>query len=459
MTNQHDSFPDMMHEDLGFEVVMRGYSRRQVHDHMVRTRNQIRDLEERLARAIDQAEQGRVELAEARRRLAEAPQDYDELGQRLSQILKLAEEEAISKRETADTEAAKVREEAAAEAERILTAAQAEAERRVAEATNAAERLLAQAGSDAEETLGAARAESDETLRNARAEADRALTAAQHEAERLVSEANAQAEATLGSAKAESEATLKAARERAASLDEHTGTRVTFLTDTHTEVMRRLNEMGSVLTDLLRREGNAGALIDEAAVLPPAPSVGSAEDLHQSGAPAAEEIDAVRVVLDDADGPDGPARPGGAAEGEDAPAGHESAQDGSEGAGEHDKGDERHGRDEGGLGAEQGPAAEQGPRDVFASHSGPQDAFAPHGGSRGGLAGHRGDDQPEDAVFGRPVFDADGGVRDAQQSVQVAAGDDDAHDARRGNDHETPKGRIRGFFEDSDVHSGGGHQR
>ncbi|MET8158865.1 hypothetical protein ABZT47_21040 [Sphaerisporangium sp. NPDC005289] len=459
MTNQHDSFPDMMHEDLGFEVVMRGYSRRQVHDHMVRTRNQIRDLEERLARAIDQAEQGRVELAEARRRLAEAPQDYDELGQRLSQILKLAEEEAISKRETADTEAAKVREEAAAEAERILTAAQAEAERRVAEATNAAERLLAQAGSDAEETLGAARAESDETLRNARAEADRALTAAQHEAERLVSEANAQAEATLGSAKAESEATLKAARQRAASLDEHTGTRVTFLTDTHTEVMRRLNEMGSVLTDLLRREANAGALIDEAAVLPPAPPVGSAEDLHQSGAPAAEEIDAVRVVLDDADGPDGPARPGGAAEGEDAQAGHKSAQDGSEGAGEHDKGDERHGRDEDGLGAEQGPPAEQGSRDVFASHSGPQDAFAPRGGSRGGLVGHHGDDQPEDAVFGRPVFDADGGVRDAQQSVQVVAGDDDAHDARRGNDHETSKGRIRGFFEDSDVHSGGGHQR
>ncbi|MEU8383163.1 hypothetical protein AB0C32_28745, partial [Streptosporangium sp. NPDC048865] len=92
MTNQHESFPDLMHED-SFEVVMRGYSRRQVHDYMDRHRHQIRDLEERLGRAIDQAEQGRIELAEARRRLSDAPQDYDELGQRLSQILKLGEEE------------------------------------------------------------------------------------------------------------------------------------------------------------------------------------------------------------------------------------------------------------------------------------------------------------------------------------------------------------------------------
>lgn len=313
MTNQHDSFPDMMHEDLGFEVVMRGYSRRQVHDHMTRMRNQIRDLEERLARAIDQAEQGRVELAEARRRLAEAPQDYDEIGERLSAILKLGEEEARAKRQAADADAAKVRDDAAAESERILTAAQAEAERRVHEATTSAERLLAQAGADAEETLGTARQESEETLRDARAEAERTLTTAQRDAEKLIGDANAEAESTLTSARGEAESTLKTAKaeaadmlssaqRRAESLDEHTGRRVTFLTDTHTEVMRRLNEMGSVLTDLLQRETTAGQLIDEASVLPPRPVIGTVDDPGDEDAAArAKAVTADEPAAEDRD--------------------------------------------------------------------------------------------------------------------------------------------------------------
>ncbi|GLX08393.1 hypothetical protein [Microbispora sp. NBRC 16548] len=272
MTNQTDNFPDLMSDD-SFEVVMRGYSRRQVHDYMVRTRNQIRDLEERLARTIDQAEQSRLELAEARRRMTESPQNPDELGERLSQILKLAQEEAAANKEASEAEARRLRETSAAEAERLVTsareqadairaAAQEEAERRVADATATSERLLAQAGADAEGTLGAARAEADETLRSARAEGERQLTAARMEAERLLVEARGQAEAMLA-----------AAQQRVNALDEHTGRRVAYLTDTHTEVVRRLNEIGSVLGDLMHRETAAGPLIDEAAVLPPAPQV------------------------------------------------------------------------------------------------------------------------------------------------------------------------------------------
>lgn len=272
MTNQTDNFPDLMSDD-SFEVVMRGYSRRQVHDYMVRTRNQIRDLEERLARTIDQAEQSRLELADARRRISESPQNPDELGERLSQILKLAQEEAAANKEASEAEARRLRETSAAEAERLVTsareqadairaAAQEEAERRVADATATSERLLAQAGADAEETLGTARAEADETLRSARAEGERQLTAARMEAERLLVEARGQAEAMLA-----------AAQQRVNALDEHTGRRVAYLTDTHAEVVRRLNEIGSVLGDLMHRETAAGSLIDEAAVLPPAPQV------------------------------------------------------------------------------------------------------------------------------------------------------------------------------------------
>ncbi|WP_055482409.1 hypothetical protein [Sphaerimonospora mesophila] len=277
MTNQTDNFPDLMSDD-SFEVVMRGYSRRQVHDYMVRTRNQIRDLEERLARTIDQAEQSRLELAEARRKLTESPQNPDELGERLSQILKLAHEEAAANKQASEAEAARLHDNAVAEAERLVTsareqaeairgAAQEEAERRIADATATAERLLAQAGADAEEALGTARAEAEETRQNARAEADR-----------LLGEARSHADAILG-----------AAQQRVATLDEHTGRRVAYLTDTHTEVMRRLNEIGTVLGDLLQRETAAGPLIDEAAVLPPMPYQPYQQQAHQPGQSVAPE--------------------------------------------------------------------------------------------------------------------------------------------------------------------------
>ncbi|MFI6787539.1 hypothetical protein ACIBG4_09425 [Nonomuraea sp. NPDC050383] len=275
MTNQHESIPDLMQEDT-FEVVMRGYNRRQVHDYMTRTRNQIRDLEERLARAIEQAEQGRVELAEARRRMVEAPQSYEDLSPRLAQILKLGEEEAAAKRADAEAESTQLREQAAEEAERlvssaratadeILTSAQAEAERRVTDATAAAEGMLAQAGSDAEEQLTTARTEADETLRSARAEAERLVTGAEQEAARLLESASAEADRTLAAARGEAESTLADANRRVAALDEHAGRRVEYLTNTHSEVVRRLSEIGSVLGDLMRTESAAGALVLEQA--------------------------------------------------------------------------------------------------------------------------------------------------------------------------------------------------
>ncbi|MEU7914080.1 hypothetical protein [Microbispora bryophytorum] len=283
MTNQTDNFPDLMSDD-SFEVVMRGYSRRQVHDYMIRTRNQIRDLEERLARTIDQAEQSRLELADARRRMTESPQNPDELGERLSQILKLAQEEATANKEASESEARRLRETSAAEAERLVTsareqadairgAAQEEAERRVADATATSERLLAQAGAEAEGTLGSARGEAEETLRSARAEAEETLRSARAEGERQLTAARMEAERLLIEARGQAEAMLAAAQQRVNALDEHTGRRVAYLSDTHTEVVRRLNEIGAVLGDLMHRESAAGPLIDEAAVLPPGPQV------------------------------------------------------------------------------------------------------------------------------------------------------------------------------------------
>lgn len=289
MTHGHDSIPDLMQDDT-FEVALRGYNRRQVHDYMARTRNQIRDLEERLARAIDQAEQSRIELVEARRQIAEVPSNFNP-STRLEQILKLGQEEAAALREEAEAESKALRESAQAEAEhlvttaretadKMLTSAQAEAERRVGEATEAAERMVTQANADAEETRSAAHAEAEKAVREAHAEAERMLTTAREEAERLVSSAMAEAEQTLAAARAEAEQTVTAARaeaeaslaaaqQRVASLDEHAGRRVEYLTNTHNEVVRRLNEVNSVLSDLMRKEAGAGPLVPEA-IAPPA---------------------------------------------------------------------------------------------------------------------------------------------------------------------------------------------
>ena len=70
MTNDADLMPDLGQEDA-FEVQMRGYSRRQVDEFVARARSQIRDLEGRLSRSVDDTERARLELSTARQDLSD----------------------------------------------------------------------------------------------------------------------------------------------------------------------------------------------------------------------------------------------------------------------------------------------------------------------------------------------------------------------------------------------------
>src|ERR1035441_3706324 len=65
MNDNSDLLPNLVHEDA-FEMQMRGYSRRQVDEYIARCRSQIRDLEQRMARALDDGEELRHDLATAR---------------------------------------------------------------------------------------------------------------------------------------------------------------------------------------------------------------------------------------------------------------------------------------------------------------------------------------------------------------------------------------------------------
>src|SRR5580693_926153 len=97
MNDNSDLLPNLVHEDA-FEMQMRGYSRRQVDEFIARCRSQIRDLEQRLARALDDGEELRKDLATARQQALGAKPAHEEVSERIAQILKLADDEARSQK-------------------------------------------------------------------------------------------------------------------------------------------------------------------------------------------------------------------------------------------------------------------------------------------------------------------------------------------------------------------------
>lgn len=224
MSNETEILPNLMREDP-FEVVMRGYNRRQVDDYVTRSRNQIRDLEERLARALDEVEQVRREVAEIRNQSAPAKPQHEEVSERMAQILALAEEEAAQKRTSADEEILRVRSDAGEESKRL-----------VQEATDEADNIRSSAQAQAEQTVSAANTE-----------ADQLISGSKEQAERTVEEARGRAESLLGDAE-----------RRASTINDGASRRLESLTATHTEAVRRLNEVHDVLGNLLQSDESSG---------------------------------------------------------------------------------------------------------------------------------------------------------------------------------------------------------
>lgn len=225
MNDETEILPAPLHED-SFDVVMRGYSRQQVNEYVNRSRERIRDLEERLARAMHDIERARDEAADASQRLEHSEPTYEDLGERLGQILKLAEEEAETKRANATSEAEATRADAATEAERVRAEAEAETERVRADAASEAEQLRASVSTEAEQLRADAAAEADQLRANSR-----------QEAERLVNEAQDQAQ----------------------EIEERTQERVNLLCEQHNDFERRLVTMRDMLSELLDGSPQSGS--------------------------------------------------------------------------------------------------------------------------------------------------------------------------------------------------------
>lgn len=251
MNDNSDLLPNLTHEDA-FEVQMRGYSRRQVDEFIARCRSQIRDLEQRLARALDDSEEMRRDLATARQQALGAKPAHEEVSERIAQILKLADDEARSQKSKAHEEIARQRNDAQSEAEKIRT-----------EAREQAERMLTAAQEQAERAITSARAEAEKTVSGARNEAEKTLTSARTEAERTTTEARKKSESALTSAKAQAKKALDEATARATAIHDGAERRLNLLSTRHGETIKRLTDILDGVSSLVAAENARMSLEDE----------------------------------------------------------------------------------------------------------------------------------------------------------------------------------------------------
>ncbi len=278
MNDNSDLLPNLVHEDA-FEMQMRGYSRRQVDEFIARCRSQIRDLEQRLARALDDQEELKRDLATARQQALGAKPAHEEVSERIAQILKLADDEARSQKSKAHEEIVRQRNDAQQEADKARAEAREQAERMLTAAQEQAERAVTSARAEAEKTLNAARTESDHTT----------------------SDAKKKSEAVLASAKAQAKKALDEATARATAIHDGAERRLNLLSTRHADTIKRLSDILDGVSSLVAAETARMSLEEEVdqATAKAIAAGESASTARPAAAPAGSN------------GPTGPATPSG----------------------------------------------------------------------------------------------------------------------------------------------------
>ena len=241
MNENSDLLPNLAAQEDAFEVQLRGYSRRQVDEFVARCRSQVRELEERLGRSLDDSEQLRQEVKALRQQALGNRPAHEEVSERISQILKLADDEARAQKTRADDDIKKQ-----------LADAQQEADRTRKEARDQAEHMLTAAQEQAERTISTARTEADKTRNTARAESEHATA-----------EARKKADSVLSSAKAQAKQTLDEATARATAIHDGAERRLNLLSTRHAETIRRLTEILDGVSGLVAAETARLSIEDE----------------------------------------------------------------------------------------------------------------------------------------------------------------------------------------------------
>ena len=280
--NENQFSPAQPHREDSFDIAVRGFNRQQVMEYMARSNQLLANLEQNLALARADVQRARSDAehaeAEAERLRSLPPVEtkakpvHEEMSDRLSQILRLAAEEAEQDRANATAEITALRNESRAEAERMVNEARAEAERDLTEAREQAEQELNQAREAAAQALAEARETANQELLAAHAEADRLQSEAARRSEELINEA----------------------QRRAGAVDEMSDQRLETLTATHGEAVLRLGQIRDVLADLLDRDAAAGSLaqVVEAVMAPPesARAIDTRAELEDGRSGSIEEV-------------------------------------------------------------------------------------------------------------------------------------------------------------------------
>jgi DivIVA domain-containing protein len=188
----------------GFDVVLRGYDRRQVDDYLDRVEAALNDADarhaedaQRLAALESQVIDMHERLADAERRAAGRPEPPAVAGDRIAAMLRLAEEEAEAVRAAATEEAERILSEAQQRAGQESAKRTAELDRRehdIATAADEAGATRRQAEQDAEAIRARADEEAAGTRQQAQEDLRRMHEAGQLEAASMTAEARRQVE-------------------------------------------------------------------------------------------------------------------------------------------------------------------------------------------------------------------------------------------------------------------------
>ncbi|MCA1711473.1 MAG: hypothetical protein LC789_07480 [Actinobacteria bacterium] len=198
-----------------FDVVLRGYDRRQVNDHIARleatlheANSRIADEAARMAAIEQQAVETHERLLDAERRAEGRPEPVPVSGERIATMLRLADEEATALKAdaaaTADALLTDARQRAGQETaartaeldrrEAALQRAAQESEQATLQAQKDADSIRANAMREAEQIKARAAQEADVAVRKAQEEVGRMREAGQHEAAAMTAEARRQVE-------------------------------------------------------------------------------------------------------------------------------------------------------------------------------------------------------------------------------------------------------------------------
>ncbi|HEX5347081.1 MAG TPA: hypothetical protein VFW64_08275 [Pseudonocardiaceae bacterium] len=252
-------------KDAAFDVVLRGYDKRQVDERLRFLGAELTVADNALRAASERAALLEDALSETRSTPAGEPLGDSNFGARVEKILKLAEDEAREVRSQADAAALALVEQARAHAAEQdsalqqrwseLDSARQELEQARQEVNRECEQLRAQARAEADQIRTAVTQQADQLFTAARADADEVGAAAHAEAEQLIAQAKAEAEQLVAQANAQAQRLVAAATDAARAREQSSAHEVHQLSRLREEINADLYRAKQVLDGLFGATG------------------------------------------------------------------------------------------------------------------------------------------------------------------------------------------------------------